>query len=186
MPNSRGLLLTRNNEEFLVERIFYTPTGLRYEGKGMLFDPTAALTPLVEHVAEVPGESRIGYYNLITGKIEEAGENIPTEDITNEAQEEGEEEVAQVGEQPVPVEKGKDLPVMELKPRTDAGKKLLLVLTNFFDTSDLDSLYATLGLDPDVLDNGHQVNKALRIVNYGEDCELIPSLILKAYELYHR
>ncbi len=70
LPKSKGVLLTLNNEEFTVERVFLTPDGLRYEGKTPL-QSTERLMPPIEHVKEIPGESKIGYYNFKTGMIEQ-------------------------------------------------------------------------------------------------------------------
>jgi DEAD/DEAH box helicase domain-containing protein len=69
LPKSKGVLLTINNEEFVVERVFLTPDGLRYEGKTS-HQSTERLVPPIEHVKEIPGESKIGYYNFTTGLVE--------------------------------------------------------------------------------------------------------------------
>jgi len=73
LPESKGVLLTMNNEEFIVERVFLTPDGLKYEGKTPR-QHSETLMPAIEHVKELPGESKIGYYNLKTGIIEELTE----------------------------------------------------------------------------------------------------------------
>ena len=69
LPESKGVLLTMNNEEFTVERIFFSPDGLTYEGKTP-HQFTERLCPLVDHVEEIPGESKMGYFNLRTGMVE--------------------------------------------------------------------------------------------------------------------
>jgi DEAD/DEAH box helicase domain-containing protein len=69
LPKSKGTLLTVDNEEFTVERVFLTPDGLRYEGRTRR-QSTERLTPPVEHVKEIPGESKTGYYNFRTGLVE--------------------------------------------------------------------------------------------------------------------
>jgi DEAD/DEAH box helicase domain-containing protein len=69
VPESKGVLLTMNNEEFIVERVFLTPDGLKYEGKTP-HQSTERLVPPIEHVKEMPGESQIGYYNFTTGLVE--------------------------------------------------------------------------------------------------------------------
>ncbi len=69
LPKSKGTLLTINNEEFIVDRVFLTLDGLRYEGKTSR-QSTERLTPLVDHVKEIPGESKMGYYNFSTGLVE--------------------------------------------------------------------------------------------------------------------
>ena len=72
-PKSIGSLLTVNNEEFTVERVFLTLDGLRYEGK-VAGQTTETFSPLVEHVKEIPGESKMGFYNFRTGLVEELSE----------------------------------------------------------------------------------------------------------------
>jgi DEAD/DEAH box helicase domain-containing protein len=69
LPKSKGILLTMNNEEFFVERVYLTPDGLKYEGKTCR-QSTERLIPPIEHVKEISGESKIGYYNLTTGLVE--------------------------------------------------------------------------------------------------------------------
>ncbi len=69
LPKSKGVLLTMNNEEFTIERVFLTLDGLKYEGKTP-HQRSEKLMPAIEHVKELPGESKVGYYNLTTGIIE--------------------------------------------------------------------------------------------------------------------
>lgn len=69
LPKSKGVLLSMNNEEFTVERVFLTPEGLKYEGKTP-HQQSEKLMPSVERVKELPGESKVGYFNLSTGMIE--------------------------------------------------------------------------------------------------------------------
>lgn len=69
LPGSKGIVLTVNNEEFFVDRVFLTPDGLRYEGKTSR-QKTERMVPLVENVKEIPGESEIGYYNFSAGLVE--------------------------------------------------------------------------------------------------------------------
>lgn len=69
LPKSKGVLLTMNNEEFTVERVFLTLEGLKYEGKTPR-QHSEKIMPAIEHVKELPGESKVGYYNLTTGIIE--------------------------------------------------------------------------------------------------------------------
>jgi hypothetical protein len=72
MPGGRGLSVRRNNEEFTVERVLFHPTvnGLAYRGR---FESTTVET-VAEFVAiadlvEIPGESRMGYYDFDLGEL---------------------------------------------------------------------------------------------------------------------
>lgn len=85
LPESVGLD-TRGgrNEEFFIESIFYSPTyGLSYKGrhlsetsKRMTTETWKASVPIiivpVESLREIPGESKMGLYNLETGDINES------------------------------------------------------------------------------------------------------------------
>ena len=84
LPGSVGLD-TRGgrNEEFFIESIFYSPTyGLSYKGrhlsetsKRMTTETWKAGVPIiivpVESLQEIPGESKMGLYDLETGDIYE-------------------------------------------------------------------------------------------------------------------
>ncbi len=70
MPGSKGLMV-RTNEEFHVLRILNTPMGLSYEGTPVSMIGTgASVMPLLGDVADIPGESQVGWYNLQTGELE--------------------------------------------------------------------------------------------------------------------
>ena len=84
LPDSVGLDVgSGRNEEFFVEDIFYSPTyGLSYKGrhlsetsKRMTTETRKASVPVmivpVSRVQEIPGESKLGMYNLETGEISE-------------------------------------------------------------------------------------------------------------------
>lgn len=85
LPDSVGLD-TRDgrNEEFFIESIFYSPTfGLAYKGrhlsetsKRMTTETWKASVPVmivpVEVLQEIPGESKMGLYDLETGDISES------------------------------------------------------------------------------------------------------------------
>jgi hypothetical protein len=63
--------MVRTNEEFHVLRIAKTPAGLSYEGTPISMMGTgASVMPLLSDVAEIPGESQSGWYDLETGEIE--------------------------------------------------------------------------------------------------------------------
>lgn len=72
VPGSKGLMV-RTNEEFHVVRILTTPAGLSYEGiPASMVGSGASMMPLTSDVAEVPGESTVGWYEIQTGQIEPA------------------------------------------------------------------------------------------------------------------
>jgi DEAD/DEAH box helicase domain-containing protein len=72
MPGSKGLMV-RTNEEFHVMRILNTPAGLSYEGTpASMVGTGASMMPLLSDVAEIPGESQAGWYEIATGALEPA------------------------------------------------------------------------------------------------------------------
>ncbi len=72
MPGSKGLMV-RTNEEFHIMRILNTPAGLSYEGTpASMMGSGASMMPLLTDVAEIPGESTMGWYDLQTGEVEPA------------------------------------------------------------------------------------------------------------------
>jgi DEAD/DEAH box helicase domain-containing protein len=72
MPGSKGLMV-RTNEEFHVKTILKTPAGLSYEGTPVSMIGTAAsVMPLLSDVAEIPGESQVGWYDVENGVLEPA------------------------------------------------------------------------------------------------------------------
>jgi len=68
MPGSAGLNTLRDNEEFEVAAVVYTPRGLAYRGRRMsnLKDDVVDVLPAAALV-EIPGVSRMGLYDLDTG-----------------------------------------------------------------------------------------------------------------------
>lgn len=73
MPNSIGLSLEHNNEEFKVEAVVYTPSGLRYRGRrssqeSRRFEDVIITMP-VDAIECIPDVSRRGYYDFNTGEI---------------------------------------------------------------------------------------------------------------------
>jgi len=74
MPGSIGLDRARGNEEFHVEGVFYSPRdgAVRYRGRhpsDWNEDVTVIVPP--ENIVAVPGESRMGFYDLETGSLSE-------------------------------------------------------------------------------------------------------------------
>jgi DEAD/DEAH box helicase domain-containing protein len=75
MPGSKGLNLKKNNEEFLIEGVFFSPVfkGLAYRGKhlsetGSKFATTTISVP-INSVIPIPGESKLGVYEYETGEL---------------------------------------------------------------------------------------------------------------------
>lgn len=75
MPKSKGLNVQRDNEEFEVEAVFFSPDikGLAYRGKHLseLNDKHKEVQVIVpiSSIVEIPGESKVGFYNLKTGEL---------------------------------------------------------------------------------------------------------------------
>jgi len=75
MPGSRGLNLQRNNEEFEIEGVFYSPTmkGLAYKGKHLSeFNEKHAdvvISVPIRSIEAIPGESSYGLYDVDTAEI---------------------------------------------------------------------------------------------------------------------
>jgi DEAD/DEAH box helicase domain-containing protein len=76
MPGSRGINIRRNNEEFEVTRVFFSPTlqAVAYRGRhlGTSHDDVVEIVP-VNNLEPTPGESVAGYYDPETGDLEELG-----------------------------------------------------------------------------------------------------------------
>jgi len=72
MPGSKGLDIKKDNEEFFVEGVLFTPDGLRYRGKH-ISEKTARYKIFIpiDSLKEIPGESKFGLYNYETGEVEE-------------------------------------------------------------------------------------------------------------------
>lgn len=77
MPGSKGLNINKDNEEFLVEGVFYNPSlgGLAYRGKYVLetakkFEGVTTIFSL-NSLKEIPGESKRGLYDRETGELKE-------------------------------------------------------------------------------------------------------------------
>ncbi|MBU1965369.1 MAG: hypothetical protein KKD24_06100, partial [Proteobacteria bacterium] len=75
LPGSKGLNLRSNNEEFFVENVFYSPNyrGLAYGGHGCedAVGPNRDVKTILalDSLLEIPGESRMGWYNPETGEV---------------------------------------------------------------------------------------------------------------------
>ena len=74
IPGSKGLDVKKDNEEFFVEGVFYSPIfqGIAYRGKYLSqknskHDATTSIP--IDRLKEIPGESKIGLYNIETGEI---------------------------------------------------------------------------------------------------------------------
>ena len=75
MPGSKGLNINRDNEEFFVEGVFFSPSfkGLAYRGKHLSERTSrfngAIISIPIDSLKEIPGESRFGLYDLETGEL---------------------------------------------------------------------------------------------------------------------
>lgn len=84
MPGSRGVNVYRDNEEFEVERVFYSPQFgcLAYRGKHASEKARAereswrhsqtTITVRMDHIMPLSGESKVGFYSLETGELMDA------------------------------------------------------------------------------------------------------------------
>jgi DEAD/DEAH box helicase domain-containing protein len=72
LPGSKGLNVWRNNEEFMVGRVFYSPQvkGVAYKGKhlGTSDEDVVEIVP-IEAIEAIPGESRLGRYDAEGGEL---------------------------------------------------------------------------------------------------------------------
>jgi len=77
LPGSKGLNLRSNNEEFIVESVFYSPhyNGLAYRGCGcegaIAVNQDVKTILAIDSLIEIPGESRMGWYNPESGETAE-------------------------------------------------------------------------------------------------------------------
>jgi DEAD/DEAH box helicase domain-containing protein len=75
MPGSKGLNIKRDNEEFDVEGVFFSPSfmGLAYRGKHISEQNAkhadAVISVPVGSIIGIPGESSFGLYDLETGEL---------------------------------------------------------------------------------------------------------------------
>jgi DEAD/DEAH box helicase domain-containing protein len=87
LPGSKGLM-ARTSEEFMVKRILNTPAGLSYEGTPAAMMGTAiSYMPLLSDVVEIPGESKVGWYDIHTEAIEPiyAEDHLETQVVETQA-----------------------------------------------------------------------------------------------------
>ncbi len=75
LPGSKGLNIRSNNEEFFVQDVFYSPhyKGLAYRGQNSYGEKeiNCGVKTIValESLIEIPGESKMGFYNPESGEI---------------------------------------------------------------------------------------------------------------------
>lgn len=70
-PGSSGLALHHDNDEFVVERVFFHPEGLRYRGHyadTSAGDTCAVIWP-VEAIVDIPGVTEWAWFDLETGEV---------------------------------------------------------------------------------------------------------------------
>jgi len=76
-PGSKGLDIKKDNEEFFVEAVFYSPVmqGIGYRGKhnsdGRAERSGVAISIPYASLTEIPGESQFAFYDLETGELKE-------------------------------------------------------------------------------------------------------------------
>jgi DEAD/DEAH box helicase domain-containing protein len=74
-PGTKGLNICRNNEEFFIENVFYSPImqGIAYRGKHLSQQnerfEEVSITVNSNCIVEIPGESKFCFYDLETGEI---------------------------------------------------------------------------------------------------------------------
>lgn len=68
-PGSFGLDLRRNNEEFFVQRVFFSPSLQSLAYFGYAGRPRVEMTIPVDLIVPVPGESQMVSYNVDTGEV---------------------------------------------------------------------------------------------------------------------
>lgn len=71
LPGSRGLHQRLNNEEFIVEAVFYSPKiqGLAYRGRCQTDTEDGTHVAAIDWIVPVPGECRFGWYDPETGEL---------------------------------------------------------------------------------------------------------------------
>lgn len=73
VPGSVGINLARDGEEFVIDHVFFNPrTGtLSYRGRNASERDNSELSTVipVDRVVEIPGESKVGLYDLETGEV---------------------------------------------------------------------------------------------------------------------
>jgi hypothetical protein len=76
MPGSRGVNIQRNNEEFEVQRIFFSPTlqAVAYRGRHEATTVEEVVEIVrVDDLVPIAGESKLGTYDPETGDLVEIG-----------------------------------------------------------------------------------------------------------------
>lgn len=76
LPGSRGLDIRHNNKEFVVTKIFFSPTlqSVAYRGRHETSSEDVVDIVAVDWLVPIPGESRLGTYDSETGDLHEAAE----------------------------------------------------------------------------------------------------------------
>jgi DEAD/DEAH box helicase domain-containing protein len=76
LPGSRGLDIRHNNKEYLVKKVFFSPTlqSVAYRGRHETSSEDVVDIVAVEWLVPIPGESRLGVYDSETGDLLEGAE----------------------------------------------------------------------------------------------------------------
>jgi DEAD/DEAH box helicase domain-containing protein len=154
LPGSKGLNLDRGNEEFLVEGVGLTELGLRYRGVTKSLEylgGKAVSNPFVSQIAEIPGVSQIGLFNLDTGEIEEG--LPPGEDTT-------ESETALV-----------------LKHEHIDTEELKYVLCAHFDENDLERIMKSLSVLYNELPGDNKKERVEHFIQICEERAVVPEVV---------
>ncbi len=115
----------------------------------------ATMLPLIEHVAEIPGESKVGLYNFETGTIKN-------------------EIVADV-EKP----KSINVPVGVVDT-----SKLRVVLEDYFDDVDMIELCKAIGVNEKLLGYGNKSDKVDNLVSFAEKIGYVGCLLQEAFMMF--
>ena len=157
LPGSVGLNLKRGNEQFFVEDVKFTREGLRYRGipeTFVNFNNKAVTFPFVEDIVPIPGVTKMGYYDEMTGEVE------PIESTT---------EIRFVSP--------------ERRHRQIEAEKLKFVLNSYFTEPQLQTLSKQIGIDYEALPGNSKTEKVAALVAYCKDKELTRNLLEAAYHL---
>src|SRR5690606_37876503 len=146
--------------------------GLRYEGKAANQVATTAHTfAPIEDIAEMPGESQIGYYYYLTGEI--VPEETPVHVSVSEPVKAVTPAAAPQAERP------------KQERQLDLGK-LGAVLVGHFDAGMLRELRARLGVTNEALLTGDRVMQIRNLVAWCQRQRRGEELLAKAFQLYRQ
>jgi DEAD/DEAH box helicase domain-containing protein len=154
LADSKGLIASRC-EEFLVKRTFFAPDGLSYEGQTLSqIGKHETTIMLVQMVLEIPGVSKIGYYNYRTGQVEEAEESDAVQGIKP--------------------------PEFVWKSLTPDLEKLVSIISSYFDENKIRSLCNETGVDYDSLAGGDKSERTRELIVHCDSLGLVATFAQRA------